>query len=57
MLTRIRHYYNRRQLLKSFVARDLRSRYMGSVMGLFWSVIDPLVTLVVFTFVFSVYSR
>jgi ABC-type polysaccharide/polyol phosphate export permease len=54
MLTRIKHYYNRRQLLRSFVARDLKSRYMGSVMGLFWSVLDPLVTLVVFTFVFSV---
>lgn len=33
--------------------RELRGRYVGSAMGLFWSVIHPLITLVVWTFVFS----
>ena len=36
------------------VERDLKSRYVGSVMGLFWSVIHPLALLVTYTFVFSV---
>lgn len=43
-----------RTLLRNLVVRDLRSRYVGSMMGLFWSVIHPLVLLLTYTFVFSV---
>ena len=43
-----------RGLIRSMVERDLKSRYVGSVMGIFWSVIHPLVLLVCYTFVFSV---
>jgi lipopolysaccharide transport system permease protein len=43
-----------RGLIRNFVVRDLRSRYIGSFMGFFWSVIHPIVLLVSYTFVFSV---
>jgi len=43
-----------RTLLVHFVRRDLRVRYIGSVMGIFWSVIHPLALLVIFTLIFSV---
>ncbi len=43
-----------RHLIWNFVRRDLRSRYVGSMMGFFWSVIHPLVLLVCYSFVFSV---
>ena len=43
-----------RHLIWNFVIRDLRSRYVGSLMGFFWSVIHPLVLLVSYTFVFSI---
>lgn len=33
--------------------RDLRARYVGSSLGLVWSVLHPLMQLAVFTFVFS----
>ncbi len=46
----IRH----RGLIRTMVIRDLRGRYVGSVMGFFWSVIHPLVLLVSYTLVFSV---
>jgi len=46
--------YTQRSLIRNFVARDLRARYIGSFMGLFWSVIHPVVLLVSYTFVFSV---
>jgi ABC-type polysaccharide/polyol phosphate export permease len=46
----IRH----RGLIRSMVIRDLKSRYVGSAMGFFWSVIHPLVLLASYTFVFSV---
>lgn len=43
-----------RHLIWNFVLRDLKARYVGSFMGIFWSVIHPLVLLVSYTFVFSV---
>ena len=43
-----------RHLIWNFVLRDLKSRYVGSFMGIFWSVIHPIVLLVCYTFVFSV---
>ena len=46
--------YIQRGLILNFVVRDLRTRYVGSFMGLFWSVIHPIVLLVSYTFVFSV---
>ena len=43
-----------KRLLKDFVARDLRARYVGSAMGFFWSVIFPIINLFVYMFVFRV---
>lgn len=40
-------------LIGNFVKRDLQARYRGSAIGLFWSVIHPLVMLVLYSFVFS----
>jgi ABC-type polysaccharide/polyol phosphate export permease len=36
------------------VARDLKARYRGSVLGFFWSFVNPLLLLLVYTFVFTV---
>jgi ABC-type polysaccharide/polyol phosphate export permease len=41
-----------RRLLRDFVVRDLKGRYVGSSMGFFWSVVFPLINLAVYTFVF-----
>jgi lipopolysaccharide transport system permease protein len=46
-----------RGLIKNLVLRDLRSRYIGSIMGFFWSVIHPLVLLASYTFVFSIINK
>ncbi len=43
-----------RHLIWNFVRRDLKNRYVGSMMGFFWSVIHPLVLLLCYSFVFSV---
>jgi len=37
--------------------RDFQSKYVGSLFGLFWTVINPLLLLVSFTFVFTVVFR
>jgi lipopolysaccharide transport system permease protein len=42
-----------RGLIQSLVARELKARYRGSVLGFFWSFINPLMLLLVYSFVFS----
>jgi len=42
-----------RALLVSFIARDLKGRYVGSAMGVYWNIINPLVLVAVYTFVFA----
>ncbi|MBK7644192.1 MAG: ABC transporter permease [Planctomycetes bacterium] len=54
MLGFLRSLKKNRRLLTDLVGRDLRARYVGSSMGFFWSVIFPIVNLVVYMFVFSV---
>src|SRR4051812_35786924 len=42
-----------RPLIQSLVARELKARYRGSVLGFFWSFINPLLLLLVYSFVFT----
>lgn len=44
-------------LLREMVRRDLQGRYAGSTLGLFWSFVQPLVQVLLFTFVFSMVIR
>ncbi|WP_319782289.1 ABC transporter permease [Oceanisphaera sp. IT1-181] len=41
-------------LLWSMIKREVVGRYKGSAMGLFWSFVNPILMLAVYTFVFSV---
>jgi lipopolysaccharide transport system permease protein len=50
MEMRVRHHLF---LLKELVKRDFQGRYAGSLLGLVWSFVQPLWTLLLFTFVFS----
>ena len=47
----ILHY---RQLIRSLVAKDLKLKYRGSVLGFVWSLLSPLLMLGVYTFAFTV---
>jgi ABC-type polysaccharide/polyol phosphate export permease len=42
-----------RGLIQSLVARELKARYRGSVLGFFWSFVNPLLLLSIYTFVFA----
>jgi lipopolysaccharide transport system permease protein len=42
-----------RGLIQTLVVRDLKARYRGSVLGFFWSFINPLLLLLIYTFVFT----
>ncbi|MBP9837746.1 MAG: ABC transporter permease [Proteobacteria bacterium] len=45
--------YRYREYLLQSVARDLRKRYQGSVLGYFWTILHPLGILTILTLVFS----
>lgn len=53
MISRLTYYYKQRYLLGVFVLHDLKSRFKGSVMGIYWSVVNPLLMILIYTFVFS----
>jgi ABC-type polysaccharide/polyol phosphate export permease len=42
-----------RGLIQSLVVRELKARYRGSVLGFFWSFVNPLLLLLIYTFVFK----
>ena len=53
MLHNLRQLLRYRGLIHSLVARELKARYRGSVLGFFWSFINPLLLLSIYTFVFK----
>jgi lipopolysaccharide transport system permease protein len=53
MLPNLRALFRYRGLIQTLVARDLKARYRGSVLGFFWSFINPLLLLLIYSFVFS----
>ena len=53
MYSTARRILRYRSLLRTLTARELKARYRGSVLGYLWSLVNPLMLLVVYTFVFS----
>jgi ABC-type polysaccharide/polyol phosphate export permease len=50
----LRRLYRYRALIWSLTARDIKARYRGSVLGFLWSFINPLLLLLIYSFVFTV---
>lgn len=50
---RLRALWDARELLRNMVVRDIKVRYKNSVLGFGWSMVTPLVMVVVFTFIFT----
>ncbi len=57
MIKDIIRIYEYREMLKTSVRKELRSRYKGSVLGFFWTFLNPLLTLVIFSILFSTVMR
>jgi len=52
LLSNLANLFRYRGLIQSLVARELKARYRGSVLGIFWSFANPLLLLSVYTLVF-----
>lgn len=57
MLTSLQEIVRYRSLLRDLVARDLKVRYKRSVLGIMWTMLNPLLMMGVFTIVFSQFFR
>jgi len=53
LLSNLANLVRYRGLISSLVARELKARYRGSVFGFLWSFINPLLLLLIYSFVFT----
>ena len=53
MFSNLAKLFRYRGLIQTLVVRDLKARYRGSVLGFFWSFFNPLMLLMIYTFVFT----
>ena len=44
----IKEIFQRRELLANLIVRNLKIRYKGSILGFFWSLLDPLLMMLVY---------
>jgi ABC-type polysaccharide/polyol phosphate export permease len=54
ILARLGELLRYRELIENLVMRDLKVRYKNSVLGFLWSLLNPLLLMLVFTVVFTV---
>lgn len=47
-------FWTHRRLILNLTKREIESRYRGSILGVIWTVLTPILMLLVYTFVFSV---
>lgn len=53
MKNRIKNFFKYNFLLSELVKKDIKLKYRRSILGLFWTLLEPLLTMVVLTVVFS----
>jgi len=57
MFSNVKTLFSYRELLFSLTKKELKVKYRGSVLGFFWSLLNPILTMLVYTFVFSIVLR
>ena len=53
----LRELWSTREVLLTFVERDLRVRYKQAALGAFWAIVQPIMLMVIFTVVFGKIAR
>lgn len=54
MLTFLVNVIRQRRLIAQLAARDFKARHSGSLLGFFWAFVQPLLTILMYLFVYSV---
>ncbi len=53
MKKRLKELFSQRQILKNIILKELKSRYAGSLLGISWAIIIPLLIMFIINFVFT----
>lgn len=56
-MNKIKEIWQYREMIHSFVKKEIRARYQKSVLGVLWNYINPLVQIAVYTLVFTLIYR
>jgi lipopolysaccharide transport system permease protein len=56
-ITLLSNLWRHRDLIRQFTRRAVEGRYRGSFLGIFWSFVNPLMQLLIYTFVFGIVFR
>ena len=57
MFSGIKTLFSYRELLFTLTKKELKVKYRGSALGFFWSLLNPILTMLVYSFVFSIVLR
>jgi ABC-type polysaccharide/polyol phosphate export permease len=57
VLRHVRELWQYRELIRNLIERDLKVRYKNSLLGIAWSWLNPLLMMVVYTVLFTVFLR
>jgi len=57
MISDFKKLFAYRELLYSLTKKELKVKYRGSVLGFFWSLLNPVLIMLVYSFVFSIVLR
>ena len=53
MIEKLKEIVRHRELIATLVSRELKARYRGTVLGFLWSLVNPLLLMIVYTVVFG----
>lgn len=57
MLEHIKEIFRFKEMIKSWTKKELRTRYKGSFLGFLWTFVNPLMQLMVYSFIFPLILR
>lgn len=57
LIKKFKDLYKYRVLIQTMVSRELKARYRGTILGFFWSLVNPMLLLIVYTIVFGFIIR
>lgn len=57
MISNVKTLFSYRELLFTLTKKELKVKYRGSALGFFWSLLNPILTMLVYSFVFSIVLR
>ncbi|MCL5072366.1 MAG: ABC transporter permease [Actinobacteria bacterium] len=57
MISNFKKLFAYRELLFTLTKKELKVKYRGSVLGFFWSLLNPILIMLVYSFVFSIVLR